>query len=231
MLGNSQRQEAFVMKGPFLYNNWLAWQHGAPSCGAIEAGLFSDAHVTGALDEGYGPYRFINNVAIPEVIILRADIHIPDLYSADTTTVTTDYSRFHGGDLSDEAAALLSLSLGFRLKAGPITRAFDPQGDPRGRPVGYNAALKPSPGRPPSGRLLPNITGTLSLRSECAMTTLPDLDPAAAVALVRAARLYQEAAWSAEVEPSASWVMLVSAIEVAAGFWRAAKESSIRAAK
>ena len=84
MLGNSQRQEAFVMKGPFLYN-WLAWQHGAPSCGAIEAGLFSDAHVTGSLDEGYGPYRFINNVAIPEVIILRADIHIPDLYSADTT--------------------------------------------------------------------------------------------------------------------------------------------------
>ena len=52
-LGNSQKQEAFVMKGPFLYNNWLAWQHGAPSCGAIEAGLFSDAHVTGALDEGY----------------------------------------------------------------------------------------------------------------------------------------------------------------------------------
>ena len=216
------------MKGPFLYNNWLAWQHGEPSCGAIEAGLFSDAHVTGELDEGYGPYRFINNIAIPEVIILRAEIHMPDLYSADTKTITTDHSCFHGGDLSDEAAALLSLSLGFRLKAGPITREFDPhQGDPRGRPVGYNAGFKSRPGKPSSGKLLPHMRGTLSLQTERAMKTLPDLDPAAAVALVRAARLYQEAVWSAEVEPSLSWVMLVSAIEVAAGFWRAAKDSSV----
>ena len=93
--------------------------------------------------------------------------------------------------------------------------------------MGYNAGFKSRPGKPSSGKLLPHMRGTLSLQTERAMKTLPDLDPAAAVALVRAARLYQEAVWSAEVEPSLSWVMLVSAIEVAAGFWRAAKDSSV----
>ena len=214
------------MKGPFLYDNWLAWRDGAPTQGAIEVGLFSDAHVTGELDEGYGPYKFINQGAIPEVIVLRAEIHLPNLYYVDTKHVTTDHSRFHGGDLSDEVAALLSLSLGLRLKAGPITRHFDPcEDDPRGRPVGYHIGIKPSPGRPASGKRLPDMTRTFSLQSERTMRTLPDLHPAAAVALVRSARLYQEAVWSAEVEPSLSWIMLVSAIEVAANFWRANKDS------
>jgi hypothetical protein len=37
-----------------------------------------------------------------------------------------------------------------------------------------------------------------------------------AAALVRAARLYQEALWIAEGDPSSCWVMLVSAVETAA---------------
>ena len=53
------------LKGPFFYENWLAWQRGDRPCGAIEIGLFSDAHVTGQLENGYGPYKFINHLALP----------------------------------------------------------------------------------------------------------------------------------------------------------------------
>jgi hypothetical protein len=39
-------------------------------------------------------------------------------------------------------------------------------------------------------------------------------------ALIRAARLYQDAIWIAEAEPALSWLLLVSALETAADRWR-----------
>jgi hypothetical protein len=39
------------------------------------------------------------------------------------------------------------------------------------------------------------------------------------MAIVRAARLYQDALWVAESEPALAWVLFVSAVETAAGHW------------
>jgi hypothetical protein len=44
--------------------------------------------------------------------------------------------------------------------------------------------------------------------------------PADAVALVRAARMYQEAVWIVESTPELSWLMLTSAVETVASAWR-----------
>ena len=221
------------LKGPFFYENWLAWQRGDRPCGAIETGLFSDAHVTGQLENGYGPYKFINHLALPELvpdvrpaIILRVELHI-DENSTAPLPWTPDDSRFHGGTFSDEAAALLSLSLGLRLKAGPVTREFEPGADPRGQPLGYDSRCQPVPPSTSSGKRLPGKTGTHLLDSDVSLKTLPNLDAKAAIAIVRSARLYQDAIWIADAEPSLSWVMLVSAIEVAAGHWRATQASPI----
>lgn len=55
----------------------------------------------------------------------------------------------------------------------------------------------------------------------------PKLDPVNAIALIRAARLYQDALWIAESEPSLSWVMFVSAVETAAAHWKASESSPV----
>jgi hypothetical protein len=44
-----------------------------------------------------------------------------------------------------------------------------------------------------------------------------------AIALIRAARLYQDALWVAEAEPNLAWIMLVSAVETVANRWEEAK--------
>jgi hypothetical protein len=43
--------------------------------------------------------------------------------------------------------------------------------------------------------------------------------PADQVALIRTARLHQDAVWIAEQEPELAWLMLVSALETGAGRW------------
>jgi hypothetical protein len=56
---------------------------------------------------------------------------------------------------------------------------------------------------------------------------MTELSASDAVAVVRAARLYQDAVWIAESEPELSWLMLVSALESAAGERRKQKQSPI----
>ncbi len=47
--------------------------------------------------------------------------------------------------------------------------------------------------------------------------------PEAAVAVLRAARLYQDALWISDSDLSQAWVQLVSTLESAAGAWRPTK--------
>jgi hypothetical protein len=63
------------------------------------------------------------------------------------------------------------------------------------------------------------------------LSLLPKISPLDAIALIRAVRLYQDALWIAESEPSLSWVMLVSSIEAAANRWRTADVSPLEKLK
>lgn len=64
-------------------------------------------------------------------------------------------------------------------------------------------------------RVLPRIVKTTTMSPDL-LKTFPALTPGDATAVVRAARSYRDALWIAEAEPELSWLMLVSAIEVAA---------------
>jgi hypothetical protein len=55
------------------------------------------------------------------------------------------------------------------------------------------------------------------------MSSLPSLSVGDVIALIRSARLYQDALWLAESEPSLAWLLLVSSLENAAGEWRKSK--------
>ena len=138
----------------------------------------------------------------------------------------TDAKRYHGGELSDEIAALVALCLGIRFKSGGYTRRFDPNGDPKGRPVAFNTHKNPVLLRPTSHPpVLPRALGEHRLQDAVILGQFNGLGPQDAMALVRASRLYQDAVWIAESQPELAWVMLVSAVEAAAGHWKATEES------
>jgi hypothetical protein len=117
--------------------------------------------------------------------------------------------------------------MGIRLKAGTMMRIFEPNADPRGQPVAWDSSEDPMVPRHFQAPVLPQVLGTHSLDKVAPLATLPELTPQDAVDLVRAARFYQDALWMVESTPELSWLMLVSAIEIAAGRWRVNKASPL----
>jgi hypothetical protein len=221
-----------LQTGPPAYKNWKKALDRASLIRTSEYPMFTDAHITGQIEDGYGPYQLLNAVRIPDdridlpAIILRVDEYLD--YTAAQGMPRTDIKNYHGGDLCDEVAALVSLSLGVRLKAGGTSRWFEPDGDPKGRPMSFDVGknpilLKPSNWLP----VLPKAIGLHGLETTTLLPKLPELLPDDASALVRAARLYQDALWVVESETALSWLMLVSALETAAGHWRSVEESPI----
>ena len=91
--------------------------------------------------------------------MLRADVHCE---FERPSMEKTDVSNYHGGMLSDEIAAVSSLAMGCRVKAGPITREFD-AGDARGRPIAYYGFAAPTLAHGSRGRTLPSSVGPHSL--------------------------------------------------------------------
>lgn len=211
-------------EAPVSYANWKACERGAPSKGALEVLLYSDAWFVGEITK-FGPYRVFNLVRVVEdsrvpALCLRMEVHQQlgnrRAPTNDAGKHQTDASRFTGTSLPDEIAALLSLIHGARIAAGGDVRQFDVGGDPRGKP-GVDRY------RPPA-IVLPDRTGGACIPAAMEKKTLsaellhkfPLLDPVNAVALVRAARSYRDALWIAESDPALAWLLMVSALETAA---------------
>jgi len=219
--GDKSRTEP---RGPAVWENWTASLRPKPSKSAdvpvVEVPLFTDAPVYGEPTDGYGPYLLLNaerdmslwRYAVPRpAIVLRAEGYLAPQYEFE--------------EIAQEIAALLSLSLGLRLKPGGVSRHFwpgdpDPKGTPTARPVPQPVLLTSY-----RGAVLPRVRDRKQLDHDNLVSRLWLVQPEDAAALVRAARLYQDAVWIAESQPELSWLMLVSAVETAAGDWCRAKQS------
>lgn len=208
-------------------SNWIAFlasrDDPEQACyGGTEYPLYSDARVVGELPDNLGPYALLN--ALPFhggngaaiTIILRVFFFEPHtIISNRNRPLKTVDDGYHGGWFSEELAALTSLALGIRLKSGDAIRRFDGK-DPYGRfdsswaqrvptiTIRQNQAIIPAP---PQASL--NDISTH-------LQTIPHLDPSLYTELVRAARSYQDALWIAESEPHLAWLLMVSALEIAA---------------
>jgi len=219
------------IKGPICYNNWKAYIDGKPWSFAYEVPLFTDSHITGEIVDGYGPYQFLNTVPIhkPDVapsIILRLTNHIATEDIVKSEMDRTNAKHYHGGKLQDEIAALLSLNLGVRFKAGDSTRTFQVDGDSKGHPCNYIWGENPTLKLSYQGTILPYTKKIECLiNNALLLKKLPELNANDAVTLVKAARLYQDAIWIAESEPALSWLLFVSAIETAADQWHREKNT------
>lgn len=202
---------------------WSEFDPEEPWKGIVEAKLYSDATFIGEIS-GVGPCSFLNTVAmatfanndqeVKPVAALRV-VFSKALYIS-APPRKSDYEHYSGGDYLDEIAALAALILGARLKAGSIDREFRPGGDSLGRPI--EIAYRPRPdGRwqtlPPQ---IPSLLGKKELVNLGRLNTLAQLSIENANALVKAARLYQEAVWIADIDPALAWLLLVSAVETAA---------------
>lgn len=229
----SQAEYLSHEKGPLSYENWQAANNGLPSAVIYEYPLYTDAHIVGNhILDGLGPYQIINAVAIPEVrqfrpsLVLRVQDHIDN--KIPNNMKKTDDARYHGGDLADEIASIISLCLGIRLKSGGTNRIFGMNGDPKGMPISsWDYSPDPILSKLSNPPILPRVIGTHNLENIAILTTLPSLSPQDAIALVRSARLYQEAIWIAESAPELSWIMLVSVVETAANRWCTIEETAL----
>lgn len=217
--------------GTASYDNWCAFIAGEPLVGEYEHLIYTDAWLTGEVSTGLGPYAFLNLVPrieepgrVRAAFVLRWSLHV--LFDAPKIN-KTEQSRYHGGEMTDEIAALASLKCGVRLRAGGQARRFAVGEDPKGRPVAWS--VRPEPTLHIGSRLLvlPTVTGQHSIMGVEEMRSFPSLRAEQAIALVRSARLYQDALWLAESEPNLSWLMLVAAVETAANVWRSMTDSPL----
>ena len=226
-----------IEKGPIIYKNWNAQLQSKPYFGSEEYPLYSDVHLTGDLIGPHGPYKIINTFSIPYVpellqrLVLRIDNHLErDVTKYDSAKTNVTY--YHGGTPSEEIAALISICLGIKLKSGGVLRHFSPEGDPKGEPSAVHTYDKPIL-RKPVGRdyILPYALEEKSLSNASLIARFIELKPLDAVALIKTARLYQDALWISESHPEISWILLVSSVETAAGYWRKSVESELERLK
>ncbi len=211
------------MTQPPIQANWQAALADEPARACIEFPLYSD--VTFVDEVRSTPCTFLNTLArdmspgrVQAAVMVRLFVH-KDLNTYRPYPSPTNTAIFHGGWVTDEIAALASLALGLRLWAGDVSRRFDGHDD-LGQP---QAQRKPEPvlHLDPERLVLPDLVakGDLGALRE-RFPTIPQLHADDCVALVRSARLYQDALWIAESEPNLAWLMLVSALETAANRWR-----------
>ncbi|PAP78008.1 hypothetical protein [Rubrivirga marina] len=189
---------------------------------AHEYPFYSDAHVIGVASQGpfalLNPARGEKNPAVPAVF-LRVDYPGPR-YMTDLPKPEGN-DHYHGGGVAEEIAALTSLELGVRLKAGSMTRRFENEEDPRGNPFTYGSSLRPEPNLllSPTGPVIPTLLDRAKLDTRL-LSRLAALSASDSIKLARCARLYQDAVWVADSTPELSWLLLVSAVETAAVHWR-----------
>jgi hypothetical protein len=221
------------------WRNWRAFEAGEEHRGAVEIALYSDAHLTLRKFNRvqFGPYRFIwiSTRTLPRIghaqlgLVLRAGIYDdnPEVLPDGTPRHRpkpgeTTFAAYHGGDLGDELASLLSLLLGMRCRAGGIMREFDAPAeadDLRGRPVDFEAerpTLSARLGRP----MIPGLARAVMLDEAIELLqSFPRLATSDSIALIRSARRFEQALWAADDDPQLAWLHLVSAIEAAADRW------------
>lgn len=223
------------ISGPTSYENWISsLSSETKAINGFEVPLFTDAHITGQIKDGFGPYQFLNPVAIPRSsdsiipgVFLRIENYL-ELHSVSTEEMSrTDSTYYHGGTLQDEIAALASLILGIRFKSGGETREFNEGEDPRGKPILHKMNMNPILLLNGEKLIIPNARRKISLKDLEILLSYPTLFPEDAIILVKAARIYQDAIWMAESEPELAWIMFVSAIETVANHWSTVKATPV----
>ncbi|MFE2584808.1 hypothetical protein [Streptomyces sp. NPDC059378] len=192
--------------------------------------LYSDAQISGIDgDETIGPYRLTPLAAAADhqpgqlrpVLELASWFRHPDQQPA-----ASGSANWTGLSIHQEVAALASLVLGIRLRGNDPSPRYQQQD---GSITTYEVAAQVVPSAPSSPWSSPILPGLADSTADLGplrpyLESLPRLAAHHTVQLVRAARQYADALWIAEGDPELAWLMLVSAVEVAAAAHQATTE-------
>lgn len=213
-----------------LYENWKKYIENGTAFSISEYPIYSDITVTSELLDGLEPMSFHNalplnkragEVVIP--IVVRVGICL-EIKNNDWSI--SNYGHYHGGWLNDEIAALMSFALGARFHAGNSIRDFGGfEKDPLGSPRFDNLSQPPLFFVRERGHILPEVAKSKCLDELLLLNVFLKLSHDTASKFVQCARQYQSALWVSESNPDMCWLLLVSAIEIAANEW-ASSESN-----
>jgi len=132
---------------------------------------------------------------------------------------------FHGGWLSDEIAALVSLKLGVRAHAGSNVREYDRYTPDYGSP---RAEQNPPPPLISKGSfVVPSAKKDIEISQLKLINDIHKLSEKDFNSLIKSARNFQDSLWICESSPNLAWLLMVSALEVAAGNWDTSKGDKI----
>jgi len=230
-VASSGSKEQGAKPGPWGWENARKCREGNPPLGSVEIACYTDRPYATTEPLTSGPYTVLSPLSVRELpyltagqvqmgLVLRVDQHLergPDEY-LDAGWEQQDPAVYHGGNAWDELAALLSLALGTRLRAGGIMRVFHAS-DEDGRGYPHEIDTPPYLPRPGIFPMLP-YTGdngrTVDFSGISLMDSYPYMSGKQARALVRSARSYQEAIWIADSDPRQAWLRLVTAVEAIA---------------
>lgn len=216
---------------------WETW-HAARSGQAIrehfDVELHSDALFVGGAG-AYGPFTLRPVIRKPGQIGSALGLSfgvrsllLPELI-VDNELAKPHTDGYHGGTISDEIAALVSLLLGVRVRSAGTVRASGllTANEAPPEPLDFEPAHFLRPG-PPDRELLPNLTArVVDLADLDLLRSFPELDEKSQTALVRSARSYASAIWWANEDPNLAWLQLVTAVEVIAKHQQTAKQDSV----
>lgn len=160
------------------------------------------------------PSRFQSRYEMSAALMLRLYSYIPRSYIRNG--VKSQYTHYHGGSIYDEVAALISLILDVRVMSGKPEREFGYDDDPLGRPTFNGQRHGPTYNFNGQYEQIPRLRRDVDLSALLKLSDFEVLSAEDAIALMKAARLYQKALWVANDSPETAWLFLVSAAEAAA---------------
>jgi hypothetical protein len=208
--------------GTDAWRNWRAFNDGHRELENFDDELQSDVRFLGGT-VSVGPYGLSTVFREPGVVgpavIVHGGVHanlLPEII-IDGKLAKTNATAYHGGTMTDEIAALISLELGVRVRmAGTLRLSGIHDDDGPREPIYFEVPRLAQPGRT-NREMLPQARARRAdLSTLSRLASFPTLDEEEQVELVRAARSYATALWWANEDPNQAWLQLVTAVETAA---------------
>lgn len=207
------------------WTNWRAHHDHEPETENYEDEIYSDIALSGGTAT-YGPYALTHLLrdSVPATfgpaMLLRGGVHtntVPDLIVGGRLA-PGESSGYHGGTMSDEVVALVSLILGIRLRVAGTRElsGIHRPGPPAHGPIRLEVPRLTRPGVADREYVPRTRTRTADLGSLALLESYPSLSEPTQIALARAARSYSMGLWWSNEDPNQSWLAMVSAIETVA---------------
>lgn len=222
------QKEEFMRASLLSYKNCKEFKSKNEWFGIFEFIIYSDSRFT---DEVKGDlvYSFLNMIPF-DTVGVKPTLTVRALSALNTAKMSfmdekANTDDFHGGWLSDEIAALVSLKLGVRAHAGSIVREYYNHTPDYGSP---RAEQNPPPPLMPKGNLVvPSAKKNIKISQLRLINDIHKLSEKDFNALIKSARNFQDSLWICESSPNLAWLLMVSALEVAAGNWDTSKGDKI----